>query len=82
MTQKKLSAYGKIILRGTRDNWQLSGFILTSVLKSIELFIPGGWFFFLFFVIFLICYFHLLRGTIALHLLEHTVSNELILEKL
>ena len=48
MTQKKLSAYGKIILRGTRDNWQLSGFILTSVLKSIELFIPGGCFFFVF----------------------------------
>ena len=75
MTQEKLSIYGNIILRGTWDNWQLSGFILTSVLKSIEFFIRRGLF------IFLICYFHLLRETIALHLLEHTISNELIVEK-
>ena len=45
MTQEKLPVYGKIILRGTWDNWELSGFILTSVLKSIEFFIYRGCFF-------------------------------------
>lgn len=48
MTQEKLSIYGNIILRGTWDNWQLSGFILTSVLKSIEFFIRRGLFIYFF----------------------------------